>query len=44
MKRLREADGAELNKVAMTDGIEGIIGELGKGSETTGDTIEEGAV
>ena len=30
--------------VAIADGIEDIIGELGNGNETTGDAIEEGAV
>ena len=44
MKRLREADGAEMNKVAMADGVEDIIVELGKGNKTTGGTIEEGVV
>ena len=44
LKRLREADGAEMSKVAMADGIEEIIGELEKGNKTTGDTIEEGAM
>ena len=33
-----------MNEVAMADGIEDIIGELGKGNVTTGGTIEEGAV
>ena len=44
LKRLREANGVETNKVAMADGIEDIIGESGKGNKITGGTIEEGAV
>ena len=44
MKRLREADGAERNQVAMADDIYDIIGASGTGNETTGDTINKGAV
>ena len=40
MRRLREADGS----VVMTDGIGDITGASGNRNETTGDTIEEGAV
>jgi hypothetical protein len=54
LKRLREADGEEWESVrrlreadgvvVMADGIGDITGALGNGNETTGDTIEEGAV
>ena len=44
MKRIREADGADRNQVAMADDIGDINRASGKGNETTGDTIEEGAV
>jgi hypothetical protein len=40
VRRLREADGA----VVIADGIGDITGASGNGNETTGDTIEEGAV
>jgi hypothetical protein len=42
LKRLREADGTEMNEVAMEDGIEDIIGELGTENVTTGGTIDDG--
>ena len=44
MKRLREADGVERTQVAVADGIDDIIGALVTGNETTGGTIDEGAV
>jgi hypothetical protein len=44
LKRLREADGVERNQVTMADDIDDIIGALGRGNETTGSTIDEGAV
>ncbi len=44
LKRLREADGAERNQVAMANDIDDIIGALGTANETTGGTIDEGAV
>ena len=40
VRRLREADGA----VVMADGIGDITGATGNRNESTGDTIEEGAV
>ena len=44
MKRLREANGVERNQVTMADDIDDIIGALGIGNETTGGTIDKGAV
>ena len=44
MKRLREADGAERNHVAMSDDIDDIIGALETGNDMTGGTIDKGAV
>ncbi len=44
MKRLREVNGAERNQVAMANDIDDIIGALGTANETTGGTIDEGAV
>ena len=41
---LREANGAERNQVAMADGMDDIIGALGAWNETTGGTIDKGAV
>jgi hypothetical protein len=40
VRRLREADGA----VVIADGTGDITGASGNENETTGDTIEEGAV
>ena len=44
MKRLREANGAKRNQVAMANDIDDIIGALGTANKTTGGTIDEGAV
>ena len=44
MKRLREANGVERNQVTMTDDIDDIIGASGTGNETTGGTVDKGAV
>ena len=44
MKRLREANEADRNQVVMADDMDDIMGASGNGNESTGDTIEEGAV
>ena len=44
LKRLREADGVERNQVTMADDIDEIIGASRKRNETTGGTIDKGAV
>ena len=44
LKRLREADGAERNQVANADDIDDIIVASGTVNETTGGTVDEGAV
>jgi hypothetical protein len=44
VKRIREADGADRDQVAMADDIGDINGVSGNSNKTTGDTIEEGAV
>jgi hypothetical protein len=44
LKRLREADGAERNQIAMANDIDDIIGALGTVNETTGGTNYKGAV
>jgi hypothetical protein len=44
LKRLREADGVERNQVTMEDDIDDIISASGTGNETTGGTIDKGAV
>ena len=44
LKRPREANGAERNQVSIVDDIGDIIGALGTGNETTGGTVDEGAV
>jgi hypothetical protein len=44
LKRLREANGAERNQVAMANDIDDIIGALGTVNETTGGTIDKEAV
>jgi hypothetical protein len=44
LKRVREADGAERNQVAMANDIDDIIGALGTANETTGGTIDKGPV
>jgi hypothetical protein len=44
LKRLREADGVERNQAAMANDIDDIIGALGTANETTGGTIDKGAV
>jgi hypothetical protein len=44
LKRLREADGAERNQVAMANDTDDIIGALGTANKMTGGTIDKGAV
>jgi hypothetical protein len=44
LKALREANGVERNQVAMANDIDDIIGALGTENETTGGTIDKGAV
>ncbi len=44
LKRLREANEAERNQVAMENDIDDIIGALGTANKRTGGTIDEGAV
>ena len=43
-KDLKEADAAERSQAAMENEIDDIIGTLGTENETTGGTVEEGAV
>ena len=44
LKALKEADAAERSQVFMANGIDDIIGALGTENETTGGTVEKGAV
>ena len=44
MKRLREANEVGRNQVTMADDIDDIIGASGTENETTGGTIDKGAV
>ena len=44
LKELREANEADRNQVVMSDDTDDIMEALETGSETTGGTIDEGAV